>query len=324
MPEIASIYQIANMGVEVTPGTAVAANRRLTGLMVKPNPKADIKKYRATGYKFPSVSTLNKEWTEWDLSGPITYSEIIYLLSSLLGSATPTGAGDAKTWAFAPNSVAADTPKTFTVEWGDATRALEAAYCLVNALTLSFGRDGNELSGTMISKAITDAISLTGSPTVVPLVPVFPTQVAVYLADTAAGLAGASQLTRVVSAEWALSDRYSPTWFLDQSADWGVHVEREPSLALKLKMEKDAAGMGLLTTMRNASMKFMRIEGIGGVISGADTYKLEIDTACRVMGEPRFSSEEGVECVEWSMEGFHDSTWGKSTSITAVNAVTAL
>lgn len=323
MAEIASVFQIANIGVESTPGTAVAATKRLTGLMVRPRPRVDIKKYRASGYKFAAINSLNKEWVEWDLSGVITYTEIVYLLAGLINTATPTGSV-AKTWVFSPDSDGADTPKTYTVEWGDATRALEAAYGLVSALTMTFTRDGAELSGTMLSHALVDAIVLTGGVTPVALQPVMAPQVAVYLADTAANLDSAQALTRVVSAEWALSDRYSPAWFLNQSVNWPVHIEREPSLALKLKMEKDAAGMGLLTNMRAGTTKFMRIEAVGPVIDGPDTYLLEIDTACKVTGDPTFSDEEGVECVEWNMEGFHDATWGKATEITVVNALGSL
>lgn len=324
MAEIASVFQQVNVGVESSSGTPVAANKRLTGLMIQPQIKTDIKKYRATGHKFATVATLNKEWVEAAISGPITYTEIVYLLSGILGTAVISGAGAAKTWTFAPATSAADAPKTFTVEWGDATRALEFAYGLVNSLKLSFSRDGCELSGSMLGQAIDDAITLTSSPTAIALLPVFPTQVAAFVADTAAGLAGASALTRVVSAEWEMSDRYNPGWFLNGAADWGVHIEREPKLTAKLKMEKDAAGMGLLTQMRAGTTKFLRIQGVGDAISGGGNNTLTVDIAGKVTSDPTFSEEEGIECIEWNLEGFHDATWAKATSVVAINELTAL
>ena len=102
MARLASVYQICNIGVEVTSGTAVAANKRLSGLMIDPQPKADIKKYRGTGYKFGTVASLNKEWTEAALSGGITYTELVYLLSSLIDVATiatPGGGTGIVPWA---------------------------------------------------------------------------------------------------------------------------------------------------------------------------------------------------------------------------------
>jgi len=213
MAEIATIFQLCQLGIEVTPGTAVAATKKLASLMIEPQIRSEIQKYRGTGYKFPAIATMAKEWVEADLSGPITYTEIIYLLSSIFGTTTPTAGTTDYTWEFEIDPDGADTPKTYTIEWGDATRALEFNYGLVNALTLSFSRDACELSGTMLGSAITDAITMTGGTADVALIPVIPTQVSVKVADTQAGLAGASALTRVVSAEWALSDRFSPAYF---------------------------------------------------------------------------------------------------------------
>ena len=327
MPELASIYQICNIGLETTPGTAVAANKRLSGLMIDPQPKTAIKRYRGTGYKFGTVAALNKEWVEASLSGPITYTEIVYLLSSLLDVATiatPGGGTNSRSWTFAPDSVAADAPKTFTVEIGDATRAQEFAYGLVKDLTLSFSREGNELSGTMLGNSLVDGITLTGSPTAIALMPVLPTQITVKLADTAAGLPGASALTRAVSAEWSMAKRYSPAFFLDAATSWGVHVEVEPTAKMKLKVEADSVGMGLLTQMRAGSTKFMRIGSTGSIIEGAIPYSLTIDGAGKIVSDPKFSDEDGIRCIEWEFDLFHDATWGAATQIVAVNLLTAL
>ena len=324
MAEIASIFQLVQLGIETVPGTAVAATKKLASLLIEPQIKSEIQKYRGTGYKFPAIASMAKEWVEADLSGPITYTEIIYLLSSILGTTTPTAGTTDQTWVFNIDPDGADTPKTYTVEWGDATRALEFDYGLVNALTLSFSRDACELSGTMLGSAITDSITMTAGTTDVALIPVIPTQVSVKVSDTQAGLTGASALTRVVSAEWALSDRFNPAYFLDGSTDWAAAVETEPTLGVKLKMEKDAAGMGLLTNMRAGSTKFVRIEGIGNIITGAIPYTLTIDTACKVTGEPTFSDEDGIQCIEWDMEGFYDTTWAKATMITVINAIATL
>lgn len=323
MPELASIYTIANIGKETTPGTSVAASKRLSGLMIEPDIKNDINGYRGSGYKFKTVASLNREWVEAAISGPITYSEIIYPLASLLNNASPVAGTSDQTWTFSPDSNGADTPATYTIEVGDATRAQKFTYGLVNGLTLTFSRDGCELSGNLVGQALTDAITLTATPTALPLVPVFPTQVTVFLENSFAALSGATALSRVVSAEWSMSDRYSPSYFLDGNTSFGVHVETEPTAQMKLKMEADAAGMGLLTAMRAGSTRFMRILGSGGVI-GSDNYTLQVDGACKVIGEPTFSDEDGIRCIEWTMDIFHDATWGKATQIVVVNGQSSL
>lgn len=324
MSEIASIFQIVNIGVESTPGTPVAANKRLSGLMIEPQIKLEGKKWRGSGYKYPTVAAVGKEWTEASFEGPITYTEIVYPLSGVLGTAVITGAGAAKTWTFTPVSAGADAPKTFTVERGDATRAFEFAYGLFNSLKMEFGREGCELSGTMLGQEIDDGITLTASPTAIALLPVIPEDVAIFMEDTAAALSGATQLERVVTAEWEIADRYSTPFFLNGNRSFDVHVEREPKLTAKLKMEKDAVGMGLMTQMRAGATKFLRMQGIGGAISGGGNYTLTVDIAGKIIDDPTFGEEEGVETVEWNFQGFHDATWAKATQVVAVNELTAL
>ena len=51
MAEIATIFQLVQVGVETVPGTAVAATKKLASLMIEPQIKSEIQKYRGTGYK---------------------------------------------------------------------------------------------------------------------------------------------------------------------------------------------------------------------------------------------------------------------------------
>ncbi|GIV81728.1 MAG: hypothetical protein KatS3mg051_1192 [Anaerolineae bacterium] len=323
MPERASILQGFQLGVETTPGTSVAANKKITAANLTLGPQVDITKFRPTGYKFGSLASLNREWVQGSLSGPLTYTEIVYWLSSLLKSVTPTGT-TAYTWTFSPSTTAADTVKTFTIEQGSSTRAHKFTYGLVTGLSMSFSRDGCEIDGTIIGQDLSDGITLTSSPSTIALVPVTPPQVAVYLADTQAGLDGASALTRAISVEWSITDRFAPVWVLNQATDWAAHVETEPTPRVTLMVQADSTGMGLLTTMRANSKKFVRIEATGGTIDGTTNYSLKIDTACQVTDISDFQDEDGVFAIEWTMDAIHDTTWGKATEVTVVNGISAL
>jgi hypothetical protein len=318
------INEGVQIGPETTAGTSVAASKKLSSLEVNPSSSADISKYRASGFKFPSVQALNREWTEARLTGPITYTEIIYLLCSLLKNVTPTGESTVKTWTFDPSSTVADPVKTFTVERGSAARAEKFVYGLVNALTLRFNQQGATLDGTMLGKALQHGITLTTTPTLIPLVPVTRPQVTVKLADTQAGLTGASALTGAFSVDWSMTNRFSPIWALTGSVDWARHTEIEPQTSVRLLMEADATGMGLSTQMRAGTFKFMRIQAVGPNISGGDDYELRIDTALKVMDVSEFRDQEGVTAIEWSFEAFHDPTWTRATQITVINDITTL
>lgn len=319
-----TIFQTIQVGVESTPGIEVDANRALTALMIEPGPKVDISKYRAMGWKVPSVSSLNKEWVEADMSGAITYSEIVYPLASLMGTQTPTLGTVAYNWTFNINPNSQDTPATFTVEQGSSLRAHLFTYGLVNSLAFKFSRDGNELTGTMIGQALQDGITMTSSPTTIPLVPVQPTEVAVRLASTYAGLAAATPLSRALEANVSIDNRFGMLYSLNQSDSWIEPVELEPGLKADLLLEANAEGMALLNTMRSGSFTFMRITATGANIATAEPYLLQIDTALRVMDVSKFEDNQGIYAIRWNFEMFYDTTWGDFLEIAVRNTLDSL
>src|SRR5687768_10911506 len=108
MAERATINQVTQFGLETTPGTEVNAGKLMSALAVEFGPEVEISRYRPSGGKFETVASLDREWVGAALSGPITYTEIIYPLASVLVKPTPTGAGAAKTWTFTVAQTAAD------------------------------------------------------------------------------------------------------------------------------------------------------------------------------------------------------------------------
>lgn len=163
MTERASIFETIQIGAETTPGTAVAALKRLQGLTVEPGIKSEVDTYRPTGVKFPTVSAQAKEWVEATLGGPLTYTDIVYLLSSVIKTVTPSAAGAVYTWLFSPDSNSPDTAKTYTIEQGSSLRAHRFAYGLVTGLTLNFSRDECTVDGSMIGQNLTDDVYLSSN-----------------------------------------------------------------------------------------------------------------------------------------------------------------
>jgi len=97
-----------------------------------------------------------------------------------------------------------------------------------------------------------------------------------------------------------------------------------PSGGAKLKVEADAAGMGLLTQLRSGATKFMRIAATGDQIETTYYYSIQIDLALKVTKVSDFSDADGVYAVEWEFELAKDSTWGKAIEVQVQNIATAL
>lgn len=333
MVERTTISQSVALGVETTPGTPVAATRKLGSIGFMAGVNAEFQTQRPIGQKFPTAEILGKEWTAFSIEGAPCYTELPYVLASLINTptitpimdgATPTGG---YTWLFEPDSFDADTPKTFTIEQGSSVRAHRAANVIISSLTLNFSRDELTLEGESLGRAIEDAITLTAGATQLPQEMITPSQVSIYLDDTAAGL-GTTKLTRVVSGSTGIEERYGPLWVVDAALpSFATTIETEPKGMLTLMQEADSEGMANLVTMRAGSTKFVRIEATGAnIYTGGVTvdHRLRWDVAVQVKEPSEFSDEDGVFAMEWGFGLVHDPTWGKAMSIEVVTTTDAL
>lgn len=332
MPEKSALSQRVQVGVETTPGTAVAANKLLQSLSIKPGAKVEIDSFRPAGSKWPTLTVLNKEWVEAGIEGKPTYDEIVYLLSSVLDVATittPVGATTARLWTFDPSSSSDDAPKTYTVEVGasGATDGVQFDAGIVTGIELSASRDSVEVSGSMLGSAMVTGHTMTAAPTALPLFPIQPGQVCVYLDTTSAAL-GSTRLTRAFTVNISVDDRHSPVWALDcTQAGYAATVEGEPSGEVTLLMAFDAAGIGQVAKYRAGDTQFMRLEATGAEVdSGVAITKRRLtwDVALKCTDVGEFSDEDGIYAIEYTFAIVHDATWGRAMKVEVVNSTAAL
>jgi hypothetical protein len=327
MPERSALTQGVQVGVEATPGTSVAANKLLNSIGIEPSVSVDMNRFRPMGQKFASVIVPGKEWVEADIEGVGTYTELMYLFNSCLVAATPAqiAATTAYRSTFAPAARAEDTVKTLTVEAGGAIRAHKFTYGLVTELELEFTREGIGVSGSMIGQRLSDGITLTATPTAIEEMPILPIDIDVFLDATSGGLGG-TKLLRVLSATWTMGDRFNPVWVLNSAnTSFVAHVEQEPTAQVTLMVEADAAGMGLLSTMRAGSTQFLRIKATSANTAGVgNPYSLTLDQAVKVSDVGDFSDEDGVYAIEYTFDVVYDATWAKALQVELVNKQTAL
>lgn len=337
MVERSSISQLVQLGVEQTPGTAVAATKRLLATSIAVSVAEDVHQFQAKGAKYPTIVYNGREWADADISGDATYSELQYLLAGamttptvaqLLDAAAPTGAYK---WVFDPLTFGADNPKTFTVEQGDASRAHRASNLVISKFGLNFDRKGVTIASDGFAQAIEDGVVMTSAGvTSIETVPIQPTQIDVYLDNTVAGLGTTKQL-RLLSGAFDLSGRFTSLFVVDSSKpSFVASVEKDPASTFKLKVEADAAGMDMLNAFRSGGTKFMRIKCKGpkiysGATAAADVYhSFALDVAGKVSAVGKFGDQDGVYAAEFTFTTVHDSGWNKAMHCELVNAVAAL
>lgn len=319
MTERATVLERVQIGVESTPGTAVAANHRLQAIELSPAIESEVSEQTQVGGKLATVVAKNKEWSTAKVGGAAEFEELTYLLASLITD--PTSAQQASTTAykhtFTLGDSAADSPKSLTVETGSAQRAQKQAFARCNELALKFGRDGVDLSGSMIAQRIADGITLTSSPDVRPQVPMLGEGTDVFLDTTYGGL-GSTQLTRNFKAELSIGGRYGPVWpNLSSATSFAELVELEPKAELALTVAADSTGMGALTTFRAGSRIFVRIENTGPNIATTYYYKFRADLCLLITGMEPFEDADGVYAIGYKTRvASHDDGPGLKLELT--------
>jgi hypothetical protein len=122
MPERATVYEGLQLGVESTAGTAVPALKRLRGLELEITPQMPTEALRPMGNKFSTDVVRQKEHCEGTLRGQVCYTDLVYLLSSLLCEATVTTPTTNGEWTL---NLGEATSGTFTLTYqGQTTEAI--------------------------------------------------------------------------------------------------------------------------------------------------------------------------------------------------------
>lgn len=333
MAERSTISQATQIGVEATPGTAVAAPRRLGSIGLEMAPQVGVNPQRPNGQKYANLQVLGKEWAEASLNGSPAYTELPYLFASLLSTPTVTPVTDAGNvatgaylWTFDSDSFAADDPTTYTIEQGDQVRAQRVAYALLNSLSMSWSRDNIGLDGAMTTLRMEDGITLTPGAEMLPQVPVRPSELSVYLDGASANL-GTTKLTRAISGQFSVGSRFSPVWVVDAALpSFAAQVESEPDASYSLRQQANAQGMENLVAMRGGATKFMRLEAVGPVIQAASNtrHRMILDMAGQVGNVGALSDSDGVYAAEWTFGAVHDPAWGRALRVQVITTTAAL
>lgn len=326
MTERSSVFEICQIGKESAPGTAVAATKRLGSIKITPEPKVDVKTFSPDGFKYPLVAQVGQDWTDFGYDGVPDYNEMIYILSSLLGVVSPTGASTAKTWAITPDTDGPDTMAAFTMESGSSVRGARWAHGMFTSLEFKLTRKEAKVSGKGVGQKYTDAFSMTGSLADPAPVPMNPSEFVVYLDTSGAGI-GSTKLTRVLELTVSFDRQIKALWNIDSAnPSFVTVVEGRPAFKLKMKVEADAAGMGILATMCAGSSAFVRVKGTSATLAESpSTYcSTQLDMCLKVSKIGKLGDSDGVYAVEYEFDVAHDATWTKALTWTSVNTVASL
>jgi hypothetical protein len=314
-----TVLERVQVAPEVTPGTAVAANKRLMAYKLKPTNKVGVKRIDGVGSKIPIGTVIGKEFVQAGIEGPLSYTDIVYLLSAHL--ATGTVAGQA--WTFDLQPFAADTIKTLSVEAGSAGRAEKWAYSFVPDLQMRFTTTECTLSGQMIGRPITEGITITAGPTVIPCIAVGPKDWKVQVGDAVGSLV---DVPGVLEADFVSRNRFKAQMFADGTNTFDSPYEMDSQMQMHLTGEHGAILAGFMSDLRSAKRRFVRILATGAQFTVAMVnfnYALQITMPFTFNDDDR-DDHEGVWGSTWVLEPEYESTVTYGVDIVVTSSVVAL
>ena len=333
MPDRPLVQEICTIGVESVPGTSVPSTVRLQGLSLELGTELELDRFAPMGNLFDTIAAPRQEWGSGSVTGFPTYTELPYVFSNVFGAGsvtTPTGAVNTRRWNWKPSSNTPWTPKTWTVRRGMVGNTAEsAAYGLMSGVGMSFSRTAApEITGDFFSYALdfTATVTATGL-TALPLVPILPAQVCVYLDPTFAAI-GTTRLTRDFSAAFAIGGLFGPFWPLDCTLpSFAGAVPLKPDATATLQLGNDTQARALVPVMRAGTTQYLRIEATGPQIDAGPpvySHRLRIDAAVKVVEAPTSGDSDGLSTLEWGFGIFDDSAFAGAISITIDTTTIAL
>lgn len=320
----ATVNRQVQIGVESTPGTAVPANKSLPSLNLTLSRAFEKKEFRSQGFKPITATQVIKDYGTGTASGPLNYTEIIYILNSMVTGVitTPGGGTLSRDHTFTPAAIGADAFKTFTIQEGDTTAGTQMANGIFGEFGVTTNLSTAEISGTLFGTTPTTA-ALTGGPTAIALLPVNIREIDLFLNDTFAAI-GTTKVTDAYSANFNITNKYAMRWVLNTTnTSFKDVIETPPTLTFSFATEHNAQSRTLYDSLATNPTKYLQLKATGPIIEAAITYKFQMNVGCQIAATAQ-EDDDGVWGYRYDCTPIYTTTFPGAWAVVVTNNLTAL
>jgi len=235
------------------------------------------------GTILPVGVTSEKEMTDIDFSGDLAFNDLIYILSNCLCLADVAQDAAHATvfyWTFKPKAKNADTFQTYGAIQGQDAGASSAPGVHFSSLDFEFSEKKAGVSGKGFGQVYNHAATEPADPVIVPLIPITPANMDVFVASTYAGIA-AGQISDCEGAKLSFPDRKTPIKTRDsRKPSYSSIVQKRIVPTAQIVVDKNTSSAGYLTSLRAKTTNFCRIQYLGPQIGSTGvTYGVDFDYA---------------------------------------------
>lgn len=235
------------------------------------------------------------------------------------GAATSvsTAGGTARRWTIIPSWNSADDPQTYEVQkgvFGQANSAADIKMGQIAGLSFKWNVGEASLSGDIFGDKMVDPFTMeTAGITDLPVVPVDPACISVWLGDHITGGVGMPEkLTRLLDLELNLTGKFNPLMTLNCD-DEGLtsSVEIAPTSTVGLTVSHDTQGQGLLQDMRDGQIKYLVFEALAANINNGFRHRFKWTTPIRLTGNSRVDTD-GVYSSRYDAQILYTTEMGSA------------
>lgn len=327
------LYKV-QAGKETTPGTAVDATAIWHSFKLRPviGDKEIVQPEEDRG----SLAAFHRGYTVRQLAdlgaleaNELSYEDAPYLfLMALKGAVTstqpdPTNAATVRLHTFTPSLTSANTPDTWTVEWGEDTQAWESEYCFLRNLKLTGAANSPiKASGALVGRQ-NSTCSFTGALSARSMVaPAVSNMVKVYVDDAGGSMGGTQLSAAVLDWEWDLGEHFAPAQTQDGNLYFTMVTEQRLKPKLTLTAYLTTAVKTLITTKYAAgTVQLVRLDCLGSLIATTFYHRIRIDGAYRIVKVDAIGERDGGSTVRMELSGEYDATWAKLVEVSVQNTI---
>lgn len=317
-------------GIESTPGTAVPATAKWMGMHLAASLKdreivmpSDERGDLAAAHRSYSPAYL---W-ESKLSGELTFEDAIFLAGmAVKGGVTPSTVDtSARLWTYTPSLTAANTPDTFTLEFGDNTQCYEAEYVFIKALEISGSvNEALKFAADLLGRQLT-AASFTGALSNRTVESALVKKTSLYMDDTGGSIGATAKTGILIDWTWRLPAHFVAKDRQDGNLYFSAFGEVRMQPELEMLVEFTSGVATLRTKYTAETRQLVRLKTLGSLCGAATALRtVQIDGAYKIVEFDTLDERDGASVVRMKLLGEYDATWTKLFELQIQNAVTAI
>lgn len=314
-------FRKIQIGREATAGTKVAATQKLYGeltaevekILHMPNDeRGSLARYHRTTVVGENINVA--------LKGDLTFFIAPYLFENAIKTvADPADGGEGDyTRTYAPGLTAANTPKTFTLEYGNDTQEHEIEYVVTRSLEISGEADGPlQFSADMFGRNRAGSSFSSLSDIAVETAVFNKTKLCI---EAAGGVPGTTEKTLILHGfTWKLKTGFVPSKRGGDALFFNALNQEKIELAVDLILTDSSDAETLRSSYEAGTAHVFQLETTGSLIGGAVYNKLTLDFAGVITKFGTLEEREGGDVVGVTVEAQYDATYTKLFENTVIN-----